>query len=242
MDYSLDLYTYRVSCTVNMEQNLKRIPPTPPPRRAESAAQTVPVQSHPSMGKGFYISKTLGVVGIVLGVGAVATIIALSVVYSQEKSKNNEVKPTEGTTVRPSGTTTAPTTAPSNEIWDRYRLPDTLLPESYNVVLWPRLKPDDRGIYIFTGNSTVTFRCEKETDLILIHSNKLNLTAAPTLTSLGSTSAPAIQSHWFQLTTQYLVIHLNVKLKVGESYQLFTDFVGELADDLSGFYRSVYKE
>ncbi|KAI4898027.1 hypothetical protein NFI96_017466 [Prochilodus magdalenae] len=197
------------------------------------------------MGKGFYISKTLGVVGIVLGAGAVATIIALSVVYSQEKSKNNEVKPTEGTTsttVRPSGTTTAPTTAPSNDPWDRYRLPDTLLPESYDVVLWPRLKPDNRGIYIFTGNSTVTFRCEKETDLILIHSNKLNLTADPTLTSLGSTPAPAIQSHWFQLTTQYLVIHLNVKLKVGESYQLFTDFVGELADDLGGFYRSVYKE
>ncbi|XP_017572740.1 alanyl (membrane) aminopeptidase b [Pygocentrus nattereri] len=194
------------------------------------------------MAKGFYISKTVGVVGIVVGAAAVATIIALSVVYSQEKAKNNEVKPTEGTTTTTTTTTAAPTTAPSNEPWDSYRLPDTLLPDTYDVTLWPRLKPDNRGIYIFTGNSSVVFRCVKETDLILIHSNKLNLTAAPTLTALGSTPAPTIKTHWMQVTTQYLVIQLNDKLKVGESYELFTKFLGELADDLGGFYRSVYTE
>ncbi|KAL6480697.1 hypothetical protein MHYP_G00117300 [Metynnis hypsauchen] len=192
------------------------------------------------MAKGFFISKTVGVVGIVVGAAAVATIIALSVLYSQEKTKNNEVKPTEGTTM--TTTTAAPTTAPSNEPWDSYRLPDTLLPDAYDVKLWPQLKPDDRGIYIFTGNSSVVFRCVKETDLILIHSNKLNLTAAPTLTVLGSTPAPTIKTHWMQVTTQYLVIQLNNNLKVGEFYELFTEFLGELADDLSGFYRSVYQE
>ncbi|KAL7885285.1 hypothetical protein AOLI_G00055800 [Acnodon oligacanthus] len=193
------------------------------------------------MAKGFFISKTVAVVGIVVGAAAVATIIALSVLYSQEKAKNNEVKPSEGTTTTTT-TTAAPTPAPSNEPWDSYRLPDTLLPDTYDVTLWPRLKPDDRGIYIFTGNSSVVFRCVKETDLILIHSNKLNLTAAPTLTALGSTPAPTIKTHWMQVTTQYLVIQLNDNLKVGESYELFTDFLGELADDLSGFYRSVYQE
>ncbi|XP_036423928.1 alanyl (membrane) aminopeptidase b [Colossoma macropomum] len=201
------------------------------------------------MGKGFYISKTVGVVGIVVGAAAVATIIALSVVYSQEKAKNNEVKPTEGTTTTTTTTTTtntnttaAPTTAPSTEPWDSYRLPDTLLPDTYDVTLWPRLKPDERGIYIFTGNSSVVFRCVKETDLILIHSNKLNLTTAPTLTALGSTPAPTIKDRWMQVTTQYLVIQLNGNLRVGESYKLFTEFLGELADDLGGFYRSVYQE
>ncbi|KAL6480692.1 hypothetical protein MHYP_G00117250 [Metynnis hypsauchen] len=194
------------------------------------------------MAKGFFISKTVGVVGIVVGAAAVATIIALSVVYSQEKAKNNEVKPTAGTTTTTTTTTAAPTTAPSNEPWDSYRLPDTLLPDTYDVTLWPRLKPDDRGIYVFTGNSSVVFRCVKETDLILIHSNKLNLTTAPTLTAVGSTPAPTIKTHWMQVTTQYLVIQLNDNLKVGESYELFTEFLGELADDLGGFYRSVYTE
>lgn len=102
------------------------------------------------MGKGFFLSKAVGIVLAILGVGAVATIIALSVVYSQEKSKNNnQVLPTDG------GTTSKPTTpTPSNEPWDKYRLPKSLVPDHYNVTLWPRLKPDaTTGLYIFTGKT-----------------------------------------------------------------------------------------
>lgn len=197
-----------------------------------------------NMGKGFYISKTVGVLGIVLGAGAVATIIALSVVYSQEKSKNNEEKPSDGTTASPVHTTVHPvqtTTAPSNEPWDKYRLPDTLVPDTYKVTLWPRLTPTN-SMYIFTGSSSVVFRCAKATDLILIHSNKLNLTSAPILMGLDGSSAPTIKNHWMQTTTQYLVIQLNDNLKEGQAYQLHTEFQGELADDLGGFYRSEYTE
>ncbi|MCI4380406.1 hypothetical protein PGIGA_G00239860 [Pangasianodon gigas] len=200
------------------------------------------------MGKGFFISKTVGIVGIVLGAGAVATIIALSVVYSQEKSKNKEleIKPTEATTTTttttgPTTTTIQSTTSASNEVWDKYRLPDTLIPESYDVTLWPRLKPDSTGLYIFTGNSTVVFKCVKETDLILIHSNKLNLTADATLSTLNGSPAPSITSMQTISKTQYLVFHLSEKLKAGEWYKLHTEFKGELADDLGGFYRSEYE-
>ncbi|XP_073687905.1 aminopeptidase N-like [Garra rufa] len=186
------------------------------------------------MGKGFFISKTVGIVGIVLGAGALATIIALSVVYSQEKSKNNENDV--------AGTTSVPTTEPSNEPWDKWRLPQTLSPQTYNVTLWPRLQPDSTGLYIFTGMSSVVFRCVHETDLILIHSNKLNMTEQPTLTALGSKSAPTIASIVMHTKTQYMAIHLKNKLTAGESYELYTEFVGELADDLGGFYRSEYYE
>lgn len=189
------------------------------------------------MGKGFYISKTVGVVGIVLGAGALVTIIALSVVYSQEKSKNNEneVKPTDAVT-------SAPTTAPSNEPWDQWRLPQTLSPQTYNVTLWPRLEPDPTGLYIFTGMSSVVFRCVEKTNLILIHSNKLNMTKQPTLIALGSKPAPIIESIVMHTKTQYMAIHLKDELTAGESYELYTEFVGELADDLGGFYRSEYNE
>uniref|UniRef100_A0A672KZS2 Aminopeptidase n=1 Tax=Sinocyclocheilus grahami TaxID=75366 RepID=A0A672KZS2_SINGR len=188
------------------------------------------------MGKGFHISKTVGIVGIVLGAGALATIIALSVVYSQEKSKNeNEVQP-------PDATTSAPTATPSNEPWDQWRLPQTLSPQTYNVTLWPRLKPDPTGLYIFTGMSSVAFRCEEKTNLILIHSNKLNMTKQPTLTALGSKPAPTIESIVMHTKTQYMAIHLKDELAAGESYELYTEFIGELADDLGGFYRSEYNE
>uniref|UniRef100_A0A6Q2YEI1 Aminopeptidase n=1 Tax=Esox lucius TaxID=8010 RepID=A0A6Q2YEI1_ESOLU len=182
------------------------------------------------MGGGFYISKVVGVAGIVLGAGAVATIIALAVVYSEEVAKNNEV-----------------ITQPSNEPWDKYRLPDTLKPDHYNLTLWPRLKVNEQGLYIFTGETYVVFQCVKETDLILIHSNKLNYTKweggqLAKLTALGNITAPTIKSSWLQETTQYLVMQLNGNLTVGELYQLDTKFVGELANDLGGFYRSEYEE
>uniref|UniRef100_A0A8C8M4U4 Aminopeptidase n=1 Tax=Oncorhynchus tshawytscha TaxID=74940 RepID=A0A8C8M4U4_ONCTS len=213
------------------------------------------------MGGGFYISKFVGVVGIVFGAGAVATVIALAVVYSQEVAKNEAVSPTNGgstikppvttpggSTVKPQITTPViPTTAPSNEPWDKYRLPDTLKPDHYNLTLWPRLTVNAQDLYIFTGKSYVVFQCVKETDLILIHSNKLNYTKwgddhLAKLSALGSTPAPTIKKSWLQPTTQFLVLELNGKLAVGESYQLDTVFVGELADDLGGFYRSVYTE
>uniref|UniRef100_A0A8C6UH67 Aminopeptidase n=1 Tax=Neogobius melanostomus TaxID=47308 RepID=A0A8C6UH67_9GOBI len=195
------------------------------------------------MGKGFFLSKGVGVLLIICGAASVATIIALSVVYSQEKAKNNEVSPTNGgSTTNPPVTTPAPTT--SNKPWDQYRLPKTLVPEHYNLMLRPRLTPDETTkLYIFTGESSVDFKCVEETDLILIHSNKLNYTKAPTLESVNpAVTAPNINKYWLQKVTQYLVIELDAKLKKDHMYRLSTDFVGELADDLGGFYRSEYEE
>lgn len=55
-------------------------------------------------------------------------------------------------------------------------------------------------------------------------------------------AALIIKSTWLQPETQYLVINLKSKLRQGQKYQLYTEFTGELADDLSGFYRSEYEE
>lgn len=114
------------------------------------------------MGKGFYISKAVAIVGGILAVGAVAAIIAVSVLYSQELAKNVQNSGSdEITTAGPptAGPPTAgPTTAaPSNERWDKYRLPTNLVPHSYKVTLWPRLTPDrTTGLYIFTGKASYT--------------------------------------------------------------------------------------
>lgn len=100
------------------------------------------------MGKGIYINKGAAIGGVFVAAAALSTIIALSVVYSQERSKTNGSNDA-GTT----GPTNAPPTqAPSNEPWDKYRLPTNLVPDNYHVMLWPRLKPDpESGLYIFTG-------------------------------------------------------------------------------------------
>ncbi|CAM4517877.1 unnamed protein product [Leuciscus chuanchicus] len=192
------------------------------------------------MGKGYYISKHMATAAMVLAAIALVTIIALSVVYNREKSRN-AAKFTNSTT-----SPVPPTPKTSNEPWDKYRLPDTLTPQYYNVTLWPRLVMNANGTYIFTGNSGVMFTCVKTTDLILIHSNKLNLTLFKghhaKLTGVSGVTAPAIKTTWFQTETQYLVIQLEGKLKPGKSYWLYTELRGELADDLKGFYRSEYME
>lgn len=194
------------------------------------------------MAKGFYISKAVAIACAVVGIAAAATIIALSVVYAQEKSKNQETE-TSGTTAAPPAPTTPST---PKEPWQLYRLPDSLVPSSYNVTLWPRLTPNDNNLYIFSGHSTVVFKCVKDTNLILIHSNKLNFTMFngfhAKLTGLNGAAAPSPTESWLEVPTQFLVIKLNGFLKAGISYELFTEFVGELADDLGGFYRSEYME
>ncbi|XP_068175722.1 aminopeptidase Ey-like isoform X1 [Antennarius striatus] len=202
------------------------------------------------MGKGVYISKTVAVALVVVAIAAVSTIIALSVVYAQEKSKNEATPPTTtGPTIIP--TTTGPTvmtTTPSTpkEPWQSYRLPDSLAPVSYNVTLWPRLEINKDGLFIFTGNCTVVFRCVKETNLIIIHSNKLNLTTFngfhAKLRGLNGATAPGMNLTWLEVPTQYLVVQLDGLLQADSMYELYTDFVGELADDLGGFYRSEYTE
>uniref|UniRef100_A0A663MSH5 Aminopeptidase n=1 Tax=Athene cunicularia TaxID=194338 RepID=A0A663MSH5_ATHCN len=169
------------------------------------------------MAAGFFISKSVGIVAIVLALGAVATIIALSVVYAQEKNKVTDV-----------GTTTTTTAAP----------------QSYEVTLQPFLTPDANNVYIFKGNSSVVFICTEATDLILIHSNKLNYTLQgsfhASLQAVDGSRVPPISSTWLETPTQYLVVQLGSSLQRGQRYRLITIFTGELADDLAGFYRSEY--
>ncbi|KAM4593082.1 aminopeptidase N-like isoform 1-T3 [Odontesthes bonariensis] len=194
------------------------------------------------MGKVYYVGKNVGLGLLVLAGSALAIIIALSIAYDKERTKN-QGKPKDGT----SDTTkaTPPTTLfTPKDPWDHFRLPDSLIPVSYNVTLWPRLEPNADGIYIFSGQSTVEFKCVRETDLIIIHSNKLNLTTFlghhAKLSGLGKATVPSIQRSWLVVKTMYLVIKLSSSLPVGASYVLYTEFRGELADDLEGFYRSEY--
>ncbi|XP_059227561.1 aminopeptidase N [Mustela nigripes] len=211
------------------------------------------------MAKGFYISKALGILFIILGVAAACTIIALSVVYAQEKNKNtgssadgstasptsptNPMNPTAPTTT---GSTTAATTLDQSKPWNRYRLPKALIPSSYNVVLRPYLTPNRDGLYTFSGKSTVRFLCNEPTNVIIIHSKKLNYTNIKgqrvALRGVGGIRAPAIDRTELVELTEYLVVHLREPLQVNSQYEMDSEFQGELADDLAGFYRSEYME
>ncbi|KAM3926247.1 aminopeptidase N-like [Leptodactylus fuscus] len=219
------------------------------------------------MGKGFYVTKLVAFVCIFFAIAAVATVIALAVVYANEKN-NNKVEnggSTTTTTSRPTTTTTTTstptttstttttssgtrstvkpttTTPASNEVWDKYRLPGHLVPEHYEVDLRPILTKNAEGLYVFHGVSKAYFTCKTPTRHVIIHSNKLNYTVDPVLTDENGNEISA-NKYFLVEKTNYLVLPLNVELQAGRKYILNTTFVGELADDLAGFYRSEYVE
>uniref|UniRef100_A0A8C8ZGF7 Aminopeptidase n=1 Tax=Prolemur simus TaxID=1328070 RepID=A0A8C8ZGF7_PROSS len=203
------------------------------------------------MAKGFYISKSLGILGILLGLVALSTIIALSVVYAQEKNRNagspaaSSTSPT-ASPGKPSTTTTSATTSDQTKPWNLYRLPKTLIPDSYQVTLRPYLTPNSDGLYIFKGSSTVRFTCVEATDVIIIHSKQLNYTLTQghrvVLRGVGDSQPPGIVSTELVELTEYLVVHLDGSLVENSQYEMDSKFEGELADDLAGFYRSEYTE
>uniref|UniRef100_F6UV20 Aminopeptidase n=1 Tax=Monodelphis domestica TaxID=13616 RepID=F6UV20_MONDO len=199
------------------------------------------------MAQGFFISKALGIVGILFAIASVSTIIALSVVYSQEKEKNLEAsKTTPSAPITSAPTSSAPTTLDQSVPWNRYRLPKSLIPVHYKVTLKPNLTKDDQGLYTFWGQSSVQFVCKEATNVIIIHSNKLNYTMVEghrvSLRGVNGSQPPGIDRTELVIPTQYLVVHLKGNLVVNSHYEMDSTFVGELADDLAGFYRSEYEE
>ncbi|XP_051920250.1 aminopeptidase N-like [Hippocampus zosterae] len=195
------------------------------------------------MGKVYYISKNVGLGLLVLALSALVTIVALSIAYDKERSKNRR-RPEEQAAAN--NDTPDPTPVASKDPWDQYRLPSALVPTTYNVTLWPRLKPDANGHYIFSGHSDVVFTCLQATDLVLIHANKLNFTTFnghhALLSDLSGTRMPTIRKSWLVAETEYLALELSGSLTEGVSYILHTEFQGELSDTLEGFYRSEYLE
>ena len=191
-------------------------------------------------------SKSLVILAVLLGVAAVCTIIALSVVYAQEKNKNVESSSQAPNSPSTTHSTTVATTLDQSKPWNRYRLPQTLMPESYRVTLRPYLTPNEKGLYIFKGSSTVRFICKVSTNVIIIHSKKLNYTTTQghmvVLRGVGGSEAPAIDRTELVELTEYLVVHLTGSLQAGSVYEMDSEFEGELADDLAGFYRSEYMD
>lgn len=104
------------------------------------------------MGKVYYISKNVGLGLLVLALSALVTIVALSIAYDKERSKNRSRTEDQAAV---NSDTPNPTPVASKDPWDQYRLPSALVPTAYNVTLWPRLKPDANGRYIFSGHSDV---------------------------------------------------------------------------------------
>uniref|UniRef100_A0A674CNA3 Aminopeptidase n=1 Tax=Salmo trutta TaxID=8032 RepID=A0A674CNA3_SALTR len=188
------------------------------------------------MATGVYISKFLAIAIVVLTVSSIGGIITMIIVYENERIKTQPTAPptTNSTTPYPAG-------PPPN-----MRLPGNLIPESYDIVLQPHLyivmNNTTNQSLVFTGNSTVYFRCVENTKTIVLHSKEQNVTAVK-VTDLDKEKIIKVDNTiLYSNESNFLEIVLDSVLVKDGNYSLFTAFEGELLDDLAGFYMSSYKK
>uniref|UniRef100_A0A8C7PQW8 Aminopeptidase n=1 Tax=Oncorhynchus mykiss TaxID=8022 RepID=A0A8C7PQW8_ONCMY len=187
------------------------------------------------MAIGIYISKVLAIATVVMTVSSIGGIITMMIVYETERIKINPTPPPT-----PNATILYPTGPPPN-----LRLPGNLIPERYEIVLQPRLytfiNNATNQSLIFTGNSTVYFRCVEKTKTIFLHS-KQNVTDV-TVKDLDNKKTINVKNTiLYNNESNFLEIRLEGVLEEDGNYSLFTAFEGELLDDLAGFYMSSYKK
>ena len=124
------------------------------------------------------------------------------------------------------------------------RLPSSLEPLYYDLELQPFMYSGNADEFSFRGYVSITLSCRHGTDNVTLHINKLSIVdGSVTLTSeSGSQSpAPGVTSWEEDKVRQFLVIHLDRELQVGDKYKVAVNFTGPLKDDLHGLYLSSYE-
>nr|CAD7397317.1 unnamed protein product [Timema poppensis] len=118
-----------------------------------------------------------------------------------------------------------------------YRLPTTISPVNYVIKLTPHLEEDR---FNFDGEVTITINVAEYTNQIVLHASDMAVdTAATQVTNSGGT-VQTINSHETNELRETYTITLMDSLVVGQQYNVYIKFLGNLRDDMYGFYRSYY--
>ncbi|CAH1251973.1 ANPEP [Branchiostoma lanceolatum] len=184
------------------------------------------------MEKGCVLSKASAVL---LGVFFVVVVVAVGLLAGLVGRETCEVDrdgSSDAVVIQPTADPATPTPYPPGP-WDNVRLPLSLLPETYDVLL-----KIDLENFVFSGNVEILMLCNTSATEIIVHTNKLNISKVRFTDDDGS--ARDITDYWFHLPNQFLVVPAGKALRVGQMYRLYVEFVGPLKDDLAGLYLSQY--
>ncbi|XP_053152087.1 leucyl-cystinyl aminopeptidase isoform X2 [Hemicordylus capensis] len=119
--------------------------------------------------------------------------------------------------------------------WANIRLPNTVMPIHYDIVLHPNLTT-----MIFSGSVQITVKVLQSSQYIILHSSKLNITKA-TLASPGSSQPKSVDLLEYPINDQ-IAISASEALLTGQVYIISMEFFSNLSNSYSGLYRIGYKD
>uniref|UniRef100_A0A8C4RUU5 Laeverin n=1 Tax=Erpetoichthys calabaricus TaxID=27687 RepID=A0A8C4RUU5_ERPCA len=192
-------------------------------------------------GSGFYLSKSTVAFFTLLFAALFIAFTVFAVLYLRSRTGFcNFAEEEESDKVKPLNCTVVPTPGRQG-IWDHYRLPTSLVPINYQLVLWPRFHPESPES-TFTGDVNITFQCKNATDVILLHSEQIEVTVVELVRFEIGTEAPQILEVWRSSLYSYLVINLNETLTENSIYVLRISFSGVIGNSTGGFMKMDYEE
>lgn len=121
-----------------------------------------------------------------------------------------------------------------NEISTRYRLPKNIIPISYDLSIYTH--PTDAD---YDGHVRIILQVLKKTDSIVLHTDALIIQPNISLLDKSGQLIP-ILSYVYDQETQMFTIKLAHALKSAE-YIIELFFKGYIANDVFGFYASLYE-
>ncbi|KAK7164435.1 hypothetical protein R3I94_002978 [Phoxinus phoxinus] len=119
--------------------------------------------------------------------------------------------------------------------WNKMRLPDTVSPLHYHLLIHPNLTSLD-----FTGLVQIQIEVHQDTKSIILHSKDIHIFNARLLSSGMSQQQPlkVLEYPYFQ---QIALISDNALLKRGHVYSIELEFAANLSESFHGFYKSTYR-
>lgn len=124
-----------------------------------------------------------------------------------------------------------------------YRLNDDVWPTHYDIEIKPYLEQEgNKAQFTFDGSAKITVSTQKQNVMqIKLHMARMDITAWSVTRKSDNTIIPTLPQTYDQ-ETQILTLPLSSALQANVEYVLSFTYVGNMDDDMHGFYRSYYWE
>ncbi|XP_074661085.1 glutamyl aminopeptidase-like isoform X2 [Tubulanus polymorphus] len=118
--------------------------------------------------------------------------------------------------------------------WNKILLPSTIVPLSYEIRMHP-----DLTAFTFRGEESINVRVVEETDWIIFHVDKLNVTKREVMSAMHRPIA-IVKTLENEKNQQYM-IQVERQLRKNEVLTINLEFDAKLSTGMSGFYLSSYE-